>query len=393
MAKFSRVYDLDSSGQWRSLGNSRLSTAARMALGGPRFTAKEQAQFPDRPLTRLVKDVLKVGRWKVGTDETFDFSADVLRQCAKSHHLLTQAGWECNLCNTHGDPQTGVVHPDDLISPLDRVVFDEASQTLWVSTYVTPAQAAKLRQPTAKTSPRVYRDYRDGANRLYPFALGHVAVVDQPTLPAQGPFLDMANSQGKPMDFAALLELVNQLLPEGVNLPEDTDESNLVERLSLIISTIAGATGTPTEPDPNAAPDGSAPSDLPNDPANPMADMDLKQLRHAILDLSNQVKSLKGDQAKQREAAYCDRLKSLAKAGVIDAKGRTAWEKVGLETGWNLSLLDSIPNAKAIDLSNQTQRHADPSAPATNGKGRRTDAEIAADLEKQGKKPVQFHKA
>jgi hypothetical protein len=391
MAGFAARYDLDTAGQWQPLAGLPLSPAAAARFGKPRFTPEEQAQFPDRPLTRLVKDVLKVGRWKVGASETFDFTAEVLAECVKSHQLLTARGWQVNLCNTHGDQTTGVVHPDDLIAPLDRVVFDESTGTLWASTYVTPAQAAKLRQPTAKTSPRVYRDYRDGANRLYPFALGHVAVVDQPVIPGQFPFIDMANQQGSTMDFAALLELVNQLLPEGVALPEDTDESNLVERLTLILSTLSGAMGEPTEPPAEEPVMGEG--ELPNDPAP--ADMDLKQLRSLVMDMSHQLKSLKKADAKQRETAFTDRLKGLAKAGVLDGKGVTAWLGFGSRSGWDLSLLDSIPGAKAIDLSNHAQRHASPHAPATSGSKLRTPEQIAADLAEQGKAaPVKkWHKA
>lgn len=268
-----RVRNLDLSprvGPWHALGHSVAPPPAPQGFGPPRFTAAQQAANPGRAMTRLVKDVLPVGRWKVGInpDGSFAFwnvDEATLRRLAESHHAARSRGVAMNLTKSHGDVRTGMVPTDELIAPVDQLIVEGGR--LWASVYVTPAQAAYLQNPACKVSPCVHDGWSDGGGHVYDSRMIHVAVTDNPVVPGQGPFLTLANRQqqhqsqrqqqpqrsrqaafparrqfalkGKTMDLQQLIPLINSLLTEyGAELPADTSEATLIRDLQVITATL-----------------------------------------------------------------------------------------------------------------------------------------------------------
>ena len=229
-------------------------------FGPSRFTPQQQAANPDKPLTRVIKDILHVGSAKVGFDENgnaipWNVTPQTLTLLNSTSKERMQIGDAINLGKGHGDEDL-IIHSDDLICPIDEVKL--ANGVLWLSSYVTPEQKKYLLNPAMKVSVGVVRDYVAGdmthGEKRYPLALVHVAVTDRPAQLKQGPFLALANSTSslspkgsKVLDFQALIEVLNKLLKSmGLELlPPDTNENNLVE---LIQARAAGDEATTDDP-------------------------------------------------------------------------------------------------------------------------------------------------
>lgn len=165
-------------------------------FGIPKFTPEEQAANPGKALTRLIKDVLRVGRWKEGFDAQGrpifgDYDEPKLTTILNNAVAMIASGHAINVGKSHGDEQL-IIPPDELIAPVDAVKLSNG--VLWVSMYVTPAQADYLSNPARKVSAGLYSDYPSGDAKIYagPTML-HVAVTDRPVVTGQGPFIALSN--------------------------------------------------------------------------------------------------------------------------------------------------------------------------------------------------------
>lgn len=143
------------------------------ALFGPsHYTLAQQAANPDQPMTRVVKDILLVGRWNIdGPDGGEFWTADqaTLVQLARSFAAKQDAGHSTNLTLSHGDENMDI-ETDDLVAPIDAVRAD--GDTLWMALYVTPRQAKFLTNPAIKVSVGTINDYEDGGNKFVVDATG-----------------------------------------------------------------------------------------------------------------------------------------------------------------------------------------------------------------------------
>lgn len=395
---------LFNSGSWVPLGHASVPPAVTAKFGASRFTKDQQAAEPDKPMTRVVKDALRVGRWKVATDENgnvkfWDVQPSTLQTIAHNFLVGQHRGVAMNLTKSHGNLLTGIVPTDDLISPLDEVVAD--GNTLWVSTYVTPEQVRFLTNPACKVSPYVMSNWIDGLGNTYSEMLLHVAVTDQPVMPGQGPFMAMANSQtgAKKMDLATVLPLINQLLSAagGPQIPEDADETNLVGYLKMAISMVAGE-------EVEEAPDASETVEeggevLPEvgtamNLGNARAPAWASNLMNQVKSLSNVVTQLQTGTADSRKTAYLSKVLELATSGKITPVQRTHLEKAGPTVGYALS------NLAVFDLATATPQQpggkaakalANAAAPAVDGgSAKMTDAELEKSLKDRGLTPVKF---
>lgn len=243
-------------GPFLPLGHSRVPPAVPQLFGPPRFTEEEQAANPNSPMTRLVKDVLPVGRWKFGRDpETGktvfgQVSPEFLRVLADQVSLAQSRGVSFNLGKSHGDFARGIIPTDELIAPIDQVATD--GRVLWMSCYVTPEQAAFLSNPACKVSPGIKWDWVDGEGNVYPIQLIHVAVTDNPVVTGQGAFVALANhdSQGAPeMNFEDLVKQIDSLLKlAGAGpLPDSVTPETLNVALAASVSAISKKPGTDPE--------------------------------------------------------------------------------------------------------------------------------------------------
>lgn len=165
-------------------------------FGPAKFSPEEQAANPGKPMTRLIKDVLRQGSWKEGFDEfgrpVFgEYTPDELGIIFNNALAMMKAGDPINLGKSHGDEQL-IIPTDELISPVDDIRLH--NDVIWVSTYVTPDQAAYLQNPACKVSAGLFPDYTAGNGAVYKGrTMLHVAVTDRPVVGGQGPFIALSN--------------------------------------------------------------------------------------------------------------------------------------------------------------------------------------------------------
>lgn len=403
---------LFNSGSWLPLGHASIPPKVTAKFGVARYSKDEQAANPTEPMTRMVKDVLRVGRWKVGMNGDkpvlWNVEPATLTTIAHNYLVAQHRGIAMNLTKSHGNLETGIVPTDDLIRPLDEVVVD--GNTLWISTYVTPEEERYLTNTARKVSPYVMSNWIDGLGNVYSEMLLHVAVTDQPILPGQGPFVAMANSQGKganAMDLGTLLPLINELLAAagGPQLPEETDETNIAGYLKMAISMVAGVE-EPEEETGEETPvvDGSAEGGvvLPGAGAamnnrNVKAPAWAAGLFTAVKSLSNAVVQLQSGTVDSRKSAYMAKLVELATSGKINPVQRAHLEKVGPVAGYALSNL-AVFELNAAQQAQQpggkaAKALANAAAPAVegDGKAKMTPEEHAESLKKRGLKPIELH--
>lgn len=417
-------------GPWSPTGHSLSPPTLTAKLIGP---AKRVDPVTGKSLMRLVKDVLRVGRWAIDRDPKtgeliyWDVTPATLRTLAANFRLAQSRGVASNIGKTHGNGM--MIHPDDLISPIDQVVVDDG--TLWISTYVDDSQRNYLLNSARKVSIGAQDNYIDGAGNVYSLAMIHVAVTDQPVMGGQGPWLAMAadNLNSNPsikgtsnMDFAALKAAIDALMAAaGLNpLPDDTSEENLVERLVGVTAVIGGAVEetTETEDDTDAAMaetgaavdsmdgfggagaemgggdkflsnllNGKTPKGLNLRPAERM-------LFGALKVMSNQLNALSSEKAANQRQAFETRLAELGAAGVPAATIAKA-KVLGAQQNYNLSLLDLLtPSVNMKALSKGAANGSTPAVPQNAGSGSGiTDEERKSRLEARGLKPVAFHRA
>jgi hypothetical protein len=359
-----------------AVGHS-LRLPALPSLAPARFKPAEQRADPTAPRTRLVKDVLRVGRWKVGQDAQgqpvwWAVTRTTLGEIARQFQLAQSRGIAQNLVWGHGDPATRIVDPRDLIAPLDQVFVE--GDTLWVSAYVSPQRARELRNPAHKVSVRVMENWSDGAGREYPIMLLHVAVVDQPVLDSQGPFVDLANhllclfSKGTNMalDFQRTFDAVNTLLGLlGLSLPESTTEENFNDTLDMLVSMLESQNpaGSPDDGE-----DGHSPGGTTESPGTPPTQTEMSRQLHGLArqvkSLSLQLSTLRGQGGRP---IFLERVKSLAAQGVITAREVGQLTELGMRHAWDLGLLDLAQERQAIDMGRYAKRHANPAAPSVHG--------------------------
>lgn len=353
-----------------STGQRAFSATALPGLSQLRYSTDEQATNPDKPMTRLVKDVLRVGRWRSGQGTQWTVTRDTLREIQQNTRAAIGNGNSINLCMTHGGPD-GVVHPLDLVAPIDQVII--SGDTLYCSFYVTPKQAEMLRNPAMKVSVRATPKWTDGASKTYGTMLLHVAVCDLPVMARQDPFRDLATGANS-MDpiiegINAVLEaLGKQPLPEGVTM--DT----LADTLKGLAVGLGGE-----------APVDDAPTD-----ETPVLD-DTGEMDPAMLSLCNEVRrlgkiitdmSLAGG-----ERAFETKLTELGNKGV-PAKSLEAARKSGKAHGWDLSLLTPLEEMGTIDMSRQGRKAASAAAPQIPATGSERTGTITEEQRASGVRAI-----
>lgn len=403
----------NAAGAWLPIGHKAVPPVVTSQFGAPRFTPEQQTANPDQPMTRLVKDILRAGSWKVGMNDgkpvMWHVDRPVLDKIANNFLIGQHRGIAMNLTKSHGDLTTGIVPTDDLICPLDEIAVD--GNTLWASVYVTPEQAKYLTNPARKVSPGIWPQWFDGLGNKYSDMLLHVAVTDQPVQPGQGPFVAMANiSKGTNVDFDfdAVKSLFNQLLTAcgGQPLPDSVTADNFVTIASIIVQMVAGQEAAEDEPadslaDASAGGDGTDPMAMANpaivNPALKVAAPAWAQgLMAQVKALSNTVVQLQQGTQNQAKAAYMAKVLSLAQECKINPAQRTLLEQQGAATGYalnNLAIYDLNPGRQQQPQGRAAKVLGNAQEPAVDAGGKKvlSDAEHAAELAKRGLKPVAIH--
>lgn len=341
---------------------------------------------------RLVKDVLKVGRWKTGYDdagrpEFWDVTPAVLANIATNFAAMKTNGVGSNLGKTHGDENL-LIHPDDLIAPIEAVKV--AGDTLWIASYVTPDQAKYLENPAMKVSVGVVPNWQDGRGKTYSMALVHVAVTDRPVVAGQGPFLALADTAKGGSMNPELVDAINMLMEAaGLSaLGDVVDESDLISQLKGVSAALGK---TPAAGDDTAAAPPPEGGDMPAEMALPgMAPALADSIRKVIKGLDDRVVALSDELATRRKAdataaksAFHTEAGRLLGSGVpkavIDKKIALA-DKLG---SYDVALLDGLAPTLNTGRNSMARKLADPNPPnVTADDPEATRKEVAARVAK-----------
>ena len=399
-------------------------------LGMSKYTESQQRSDPSQPRTRVLKDVLRTGRWKVGynqdgTPRFWNVTPSTLQEIKTQYRLARERGVVSNLY--WGQPSKGDQHnvtARDAISPIDDVFIDQSGERMWVTSYVTPEQARELKNPAHKVSVSVHENWEDGQGQSYPLMLVHTAVVDHPVVGDQKPFtVSLANSlqmlygdnsrgsTNMAIDFATTKEQVNKLLPEGALLGDDVTEENFNERLGDRIQILEqlsseGEDDSSDEDDSSSSDqipgggveDVTGENQIPTEMNNQNQSSDktpawAMSLVSTVKELKDQVTELQNDKASSGRAAFEAKLKNLGRNGL---PGKVIQDKMGLgqKYGWDMAILDGLENHQAVDMSNISGQHATGNAPEVPGNGRMTDDQVREILAEKGINPAdapRFH--
>jgi hypothetical protein len=280
---------------------------------------------------RIVKDVVRVGRYFLGYDAAgkerfWNITPQVLAQMAENFRQMKANGQRPNLGKTHGDLETLLIHPDELMAPIDdlRVV----GETLWMAAYVTPDDAKYLANPARKVSIGSLPNYSDAENRRYPGdSVLHVAVTDRPAVNGQGPFVAMADgaSTGGGSMNPEIVKAFNELfkvLGQGP-MADVADEEQLLLLVNDRIKSLGGSTSEPVA-EPPAEGDEPMP-DASLDMAGVPAAMQshFRKQQDQIKTLTDRLAKADEDKAKALRdnfMAQCDQAMRVPVAGRIAAK-------------------------------------------------------------------------
>lgn len=332
------TYLLENQGQF----TTDISGDLLKLFGRAKYSPQQQQIDPTEPRTRVVKDVIRVGRWKVGRNQYEEFDAARLIEIVRCFQEAKSRGYEFNLCKTHG--LLGQVHPDDFISPIDDLRFD--GKTLWATVYVTPKQRDYLKNPAMKTSPGFAPGWVDGRGKKYGCQMVHLAVTDTPVVSGQGRFITLANEQGTAMDFAALVELLNALLKKTGSpaLPEDVSEETLMDSLKAIVEAMADPESEDGEKE-----HGEMPMEMANQQAETGKILDLVQMAvEKIGEMDGKLIAMSNEQTAIKKDRYADRVAELLGEGRITAGQRDALVKDGESVRWDLSNLQEFASRPAL---------------------------------------------
>lgn len=386
---------LNSAGAWLPLGHKQSPpnlAEVSAVVGPPRYTDEDQQATPDEPKTRIVKDVLSVGKKSLAPGEWWDVTERTLLDIAANYTRGQSLGYAANLGKTHGG-EDGLIHPDDLIQPIDQAVV--IGDTLWIVAYVTPEQCDYLCNNYArKVSIATLEPFQDGDGNSYPIQLVHVAVTDQPVDVGQGRFSKLQKSlaKGNPtMDFAALKTAVNSLL-SALGLPalgDDITEVNITDRLSGIAHALGtAAPAAPSESESTEAPEmpDLDPAMMAKSPAIQKA-LSLALAPH-VAGIKAELDALKAEKAETAKSRYLAKTAEFGKAGMPGKRVEQLNAK-GAKFGYDLDLLDGCENEKGIDMRKLSKSLATAAAPEVpvEANGKASDEDVEARLLARGIKP------
>lgn len=210
------------------------------------------------------------------------------------------------------------------------------------------------------------------------------------------------------MDIAALVAAINSLLEAfGLGqLPDGTDETNIVPRLEGIALAVGGSVddtaGGDTNPndagDPGAAAAAAGGGGAPAMMSNLLRQVDAriaqanKPLADAMTKLTAALTAKTGEEAETAEAKFMKFYNALGKAGVVEAilAPKLAIAK---KIGWDTTILEGLhPTIKLSNLVSAAGATVEPPK-EENASGMLTDEQVAARIKARGGKVDNMPKA
>jgi len=365
--------------------------AAVSLFGDPRYDEEHQLSNPDKQMTRVCKDVLRVGRWKVGYTDSGDpvfweVTPQVLNELELNFAKQKKKGIEHPLCWGHVEQGKADIDSREVLSQIDEVkVIDD---TLWISTYVNPVQSTTLQNTKRQVSIGSLSEYEDGAGETFPgWSLIHVAVVEHPVVHAQNGFVQLSlmntnNAKGKRKMFTLepWVKALNSFLPAGSDIPLEGDgaitEDNADEMLALVMSLTGNKPAEESSEEGSADGEGEVAEIVPDTGDTPAieelpVEMQnqirkdpalLSVFKHFTGKLSkaqNELALLQASERKSKKDAYESQVDRMGKAG-LDGVTVLDLKKRGQSMGYDLSLLKSweklcdrdLMSAQTMQLSN-----------------------------------------
>jgi hypothetical protein len=372
----------------------QMQVAAFPQLGPPKFSLSQQNENPEAQMTRVVKDVLRVGRWKIGHDEKgtpvfWSVTHETLDEIAENFTAQLANGVEHPLSWGHVQRGKSDIDSRDTIAQISDVFHKDG--TLYVAAYVSLTQATVLQNSKRQVSIGATTDLTDGEGRTYPGeSLVHVAIVEHPVVPGQGGFIQLSLSSEvqrkainhpsgvKQMAFTLenWVKAVNSFLPDGSDIPTEGEgaisEENADEVLAMVMSLMGKKPAEEGAGD-DAGGDGGGDSgeviaeagavpaleEMPVEMQNKIKKdpVMLGLFNHFNAKVSSQQKELallKATERKAKSDAFDARLNEMGKAG-LDAVTILELKDLGKKNGYELSLLK--PYEKLCD-KNLMQSHA-----------------------------------
>lgn len=340
------------------------------------------------PKAQYVKDCLKPGTWHhPAWSAPWDVTADTLNSIVHHTKRALQAGNKLPVVWDHSSSSRDVIGDIEDVEIRDGQLFAKLS-----------IDADKSVRESAEVSVEVRENWMDGAGNTYPMCLAHVAVVQHPVIPGQGPFVRLSlvapsvkqpepSNGGSEMkkryasrrlstgklyvrqlaegETAAPDETVSEAAPPAdsgsyesipdtaadqivtllakwpgnpIVLPDGTNGANLIERLTVVSSTLSQMEGDKASVDAGASADtvDAIPVDAMSGEAKSLAIGIYRRERQAS----------KADLTKQLQTAFTTKLDGLLKDGHIVAATRDGLVKAGEANGWTLSLLQGFESKK-----------------------------------------------
>lgn len=314
------------------------------------------------------KDVLRVGRWVVA-GQWWDVTPMTLRrlvinfQQARRHGVRVPVVWN---------------HSHDARDKIGEVVRLYVSgitlrARFWIAGTGNVRQLATVDR---EVSVEVAEPWLDGAGRRYDLFLTHLAIVNHPVIPDQGPMrrlcihhepltrettamADRSGTEGElqtmeeaRVDVAAAVELINQIaaaLGTSHQLPIETTEADFVARLVELRDRIEAMVTA--------------------DMAGGASQLSLEdQLTH----VTRQLEQEREQSSRDREQRFSETLDRLIADGRLLARDREDLLEAARPAGYSLSLLapfERLPAGSMIPLSGQSRRVVPSSGAIPKGKG------------------------
>lgn len=227
--------------QYFNDANVSIDHIASMA-GPSKFSAVDQEASPSEPLTRVVKDILRVGSFDVtqpdGKVLQWDVTSDSLYLLQSTYEQFHAAGGRSNLywgASTSGDQHD--ISAEKAIAEIDKIFV--ADSRLWVVVYVTPEVASELQNPKNRVSAAIDQNWASG-QVIYPLIVTHVAIVDQPVVGGQLPFARLSNQpRGLSMTPEQIAKLVSDGVTAGMESVLATVDQRIADRVKLATPDVA----------------------------------------------------------------------------------------------------------------------------------------------------------
>lgn len=291
---------------------------------------------------RFEKDILRADDYRVG-DRLWHVDGAKLREIesnfrrakANGNTIPVQWGHSDDARDRLGDVLDLEVRGDTLFA-----IFDSKS----------PDDAKKLGVTANEVSVEVREPWTDGKGNVYPTALTHLAVVNLPVVPNQGPMLRLSlisggnmstktrrlatgdseavDGEGGDNTMISVKEVVAMLKEAGKSLPDEVKTADELKLAWKVLNPSAAPEEKPAEEE------AASMSDLPVVQASLIRERDA---------LRAEVAGFKA----QQESAYRGELEQLVVQGSLLAADRENLLAVGKSTSWNLSTLEPFKRIKA----------------------------------------------